>query len=91
MKQKINLEKILSQLTSDEVRAAAIRKLMRKVELSPQQIEMAVEVYEKTERFWDAVEVAKGAGLTERAIKNYEKAERFSDAEIGRASCRERV
>ena len=67
MKQKINLEKILSQLTSDEARATAIYNLMGKVALSPQQIERAIEIYETAEQFSNAAKIAQKAGLTEKA------------------------
>ena len=67
MKNKVNLEDVLNQLGSDEARRLAISRLVGKVNLSAQQIQRAVEDYEKAGRFGDAADIALKAGMKERA------------------------
>ena len=52
MAKKINLEEILAKLSSDEARTTAICRLIGKVDLSSQQIEKTVEVYDPKADTW---------------------------------------
>jgi len=77
---KTDLEEILATLGSDKARRQAISQLVRKVKLSPPQIEEAIEFYEQAGNFRVAADVALEAGMKERAVEVYEKAGRFEDA-----------
>ena len=79
-KKKIDLEQILIGLSSDEARARAISKLIRKGDLPIPKISWVIEYYEKAGRFYDAADIALKAGMNERAVEDYEKAGRFDDA-----------
>ena len=79
-KKKIDLEQILIGLSSDEARARAISKLIRKGDLPIPKISWVIEYYEKAGRFYDAADIALKAGMNEKAVEYYERAGSFYEA-----------
>jgi len=72
--EEVNLDALLTQLSSDQVRANLISSLVGRIDISEEQIKRTIDFYVKAENFAEAAGVAADAGMPERAQGLYARA-----------------
>jgi len=80
MNQPVDLDKLLSQMASDQGRVEVIRKMVGKVALTDEHCDFAIGYLEEADRTDDAADLAVRAGRSERAVEVYENAGRLVSA-----------
>jgi tetratricopeptide (TPR) repeat protein len=74
---RAELDRLLSQISSEEGRVEAIRRLLGRAEIPEDYVNSAIEFCEKADRLGDAIDIARQAGRADRVVGLLEKSGRL--------------